>query len=198
MSLISKTHRVKTTQNFCLFSQFPIIFDQSHFYNSVDFEDEYPNSAKREKLRRDHLHETSHWSLKVTANKVPHRKYRYTENGIWLHSDYSQSLGILRSAEPSIPMWAGHLGVSDSIILRRNGIAGLPSMVWDTESEDKSQKLECSIGWALNKDHLVWEGDIEMFTSLSYCFHKKRMLNYLKGTHEVFSTLSYRIISRKK
>ena len=45
-----------------LFSQFPVILGPSHFYNSVDLGDEYPHSSKWEKLLRDYLHESSHWS----------------------------------------------------------------------------------------------------------------------------------------
>lgn len=48
--------------------------------------------------------------LKVIASKVPQRKYIFTENDVWLHSDsdYSQSLGIVRSAEASISMSWSH------------------------------------------------------------------------------------------
>lgn len=73
-------------------------------------------------------------------------------NDIWFHSHCSQSFGILRSEEASF-----HLGVSDTAVSGRNGMAGHCSMAWESDRPrvSKNHRLEYSIGWALNKDHLA-------------------------------------------
>lgn len=71
--------------------------------------------------------------VKVTATEQgPSRKYIFTDNDVWLHSHCSVTWHS-KVRKGLIFSQAGHLGVSDSVTLRRNGIAGLSSMAWETD-----------------------------------------------------------------